>query len=85
MHLPPSAPTVCYKLTPKLNEFEMIDKLYHWSIKLCTVWVTGLEINARGWQMEGVVYLMNAKCGVPASRRRRSIRRRRDNENDKKV
>lgn len=29
MHLPPSAPPVCYKLTPKLNEFEMIDKLYH--------------------------------------------------------
>jgi len=25
----PSPPLVCYKLTPKLNEFEMIDKLYH--------------------------------------------------------
>jgi len=24
-----SAPAVCYKLTAKLNEFEMIDKLYH--------------------------------------------------------
>lgn len=32
--------------------------------------MTGLEIDARGWQIEGVVYLMNAKCGVPASRRR---------------
>lgn len=71
MHLParPRAACVLYKLTPKLNEFEMIDKLYHWSIKLCAVWVTGLEIDARGRRVdaEGVVYLMNAKCGVPAS------------------
>lgn len=75
----PSPSLVCYKLTRKLNEFEMIDKLYHWSIKLCTVWVTGVEIDARGWQVnvEGVVYLMNAKCGVPTSRCCYSIRWRR--------